>query len=46
MAALIGSPQLIDIVDEAWARDTLPHDSKQEAGVRLSDVGSAPSLPT
>ncbi|KAG2442482.1 hypothetical protein HXX76_002568 [Chlamydomonas incerta] len=29
MAALIGNPHLIDVVDEAWARDTLPHDNIQ-----------------
>ncbi|KAG2448254.1 hypothetical protein HYH02_006838 [Chlamydomonas schloesseri] len=29
MAALLGNPQLIDVVDEAWARDTLPNDNIQ-----------------
>ncbi len=29
MATITGNPQLIDVVDEEWARDTLPSDSKR-----------------
>jgi hypothetical protein len=32
MAGTVGNPQLIDIVDEDWARDTLPSDREYGEG--------------